>query len=134
MGFKGSRVRISAARPLSISTAAWGSSESPRPFHFRDAPRGARKMADYQNPILIVDDDSLILETVTDVLRMEGFNTIGTTDSLSVPSILEANPVEIVITDVNMPNRDGLQLLDDINELEKRLKRHFLVIVLTGTG
>ncbi|MBI4872281.1 MAG: response regulator [Candidatus Riflebacteria bacterium] len=91
-------------------------------------------MADYQNPILIVDDDALILETVTDVLRMEGFNTIGTTDSLSVPSILEANPVEVVITDVNMPKRDGLQLLDDINDLEKKTGRHFLVIVLTGTG
>ncbi len=91
-------------------------------------------MTDYQNPILIVDDDALILETVTDVLKMEGFNTIGTTDSLAVPSILEANPVDIVITDVNMPKRDGLQLLDDINELEKRIGRHFLVIVLTGTG
>ncbi|MBI2942928.1 MAG: response regulator [Candidatus Wallbacteria bacterium] len=91
-------------------------------------------MADYQNPILIVDDDSLILETVTDVLRMEGFNTIGTTDSLSVPSILEANPVEIVVSDVNMPNMDGLQLLDEINKLEPKLGRHFLVIILTGTG
>ncbi|MBI3893438.1 MAG: response regulator [Candidatus Wallbacteria bacterium] len=91
-------------------------------------------MADYQNPILIVDDDSLILETVTDVLRMEGFNTIGTTDSLSVPSILEANPVEVVVSDVNMPNMDGLQLLDEINKLEVKLGRKFMVIILTGTG
>ncbi len=91
-------------------------------------------MSDYQNPILVVDDDSLILETVSDVLTSDGFNVIATTDSLAVPSILEANPVDIVITDVNMPNRDGIQLMDDINALEGTLGRKVVVIVLTGAA
>lgn len=86
----------------------------------------------YERPILIVDDDTTILQIFSEILAVVGLRTICLSDSRQVFELLEAQPVEIIITDVNMPGMDGLELLRKVKEQEARLGRAFLVFVVTA--
>ena len=57
--------------------------------------------------VLVVDDDLAILATVMDVLSMEDIPARSTSDSLSVEGILRETIVDVVVSDINMPNLDA---------------------------
>lgn len=84
--------------------------------------------------VLVVDDDLAILATVMDVLSMEDIPARSTSDSLSVEGILRETGVDVVVSDINMPNLDGLALLGRIRSLCGELGRTVRVIILTGAG
>jgi len=78
--------------------------------------------------ILIVDDEEDILETIPEVLRKWGHNPIIAKNGVEALRKFREYPVDFVITDMKMPEMDGLALLEKIQKLEK----HALVILLTG--
>ena len=78
--------------------------------------------------ILIVDDEEDILETIPDVLKKWGHNPLVAKNGIEGLQIFKEYPVDFVITDMKMPEMDGLSLLDRIQQLEKQA----LVILLTG--
>lgn len=84
--------------------------------------------------VLVVDDDQAILNTIIDVLGMEGIGAHATTESLEVETLLRKLPVRVVVSDINMPGLDGLELLDRIKAVEAELERRIRVIILTGVG
>lgn len=68
---------------------------------------------------LIVDDDRFVLHTSAAILRKIGFTHVELADNVSdaVVAVANATPsVALVITDLNMPDTDGLELLRHFEE------------------
>ena len=60
--------------------------------------------------ILIVDDDSAVRTVAERVLSDAGFEVIGTGSASSALEVLRATEIDIVVTDVVMPEMDGFTL------------------------
>jgi DNA-binding NtrC family response regulator len=83
-----------------------------------------------EKAILVVDDDKVIRDCLTDFLVKEGFQTKGAAGVREALTELEGTDYSLVITEIKLPDGDGFQLLDAI-----RLNYHqTVVIVITGYG
>jgi DNA-binding NtrC family response regulator len=80
--------------------------------------------------ILVIDDDKIILDSLREFLSLEGFRTSGAETVKSALAKLEEDNYCLVLTDVNLPDGDGLELLDII----KQNYPQTVVIVITGYG
>jgi two-component system chemotaxis response regulator CheY len=91
------------------------------------------KMIPYD--LLIVDDSTAIRKILQRVLHSAEIplrNVYEAGDGLEAIAILKANKVSLILSDINMPNMDGLQLLTQIraNDAWKSLP----VIMITTEG
>src|SRR5512137_156423 len=67
-------------------------------------------------PILLLDDDPVILELSTTALQSEGINNIVTLDdSRKLMQFLETNQVSMIILDLMMPHIPGTELIPILN-------------------
>ncbi len=64
--------------------------------------------------ILIVDDSKTMRDMVTFTLRGAGFEVIEAEDGVKALEKLSAAKVELIITDLNMPNLDGFGLIERV--------------------
>jgi DNA-binding NtrC family response regulator len=64
--------------------------------------------------IVVVDDDPALLEIVTAYLDMEGFEVTGATNGASALILSKRIDPDIVITDIRMPEKDGLTLTAEL--------------------
>ncbi|MFH1881743.1 MAG: sigma-54 dependent transcriptional regulator [Planctomycetota bacterium] len=80
--------------------------------------------------ILVIDDDKIILDSLCEFLSLEGFQTSGAETLKSALAKLEQEHYSLVITDVNLPDGDGLELLDVIRENHPQT----VTLVITGYG
>ncbi|MBL6449285.1 response regulator [Fulvivirga sp. 29W222] len=72
--------------------------------------------------ILVVDDFSSIQMFLCKTLEKKGYKTIGASDGNEAYEILSENKVDLVLSDYNMPNCTGMELLNKIksnNETEQ---------------
>lgn len=60
--------------------------------------------------ILIVDDDCSMAKTLTDILKVKGFQAIEAHSGLEALAIMSENTVVMLITDVRMPDMNGVEL------------------------
>jgi len=80
-----------------------------------------------EDHILIVDDDNAIRESMQDFIERSGFNSFTASSAEEALELLKINSVEVVITDIILPGKDGLQLTDAIKQ-----NYDIDVIVMTG--
>jgi DNA-binding NtrC family response regulator len=80
--------------------------------------------------ILVIDDDKIILDSLCEFLSLEGFQTSGAETVKSALTKLEEENYCLVLTDVNLPDGDGIELLGII----KQNYPQTVVIVITGYG
>lgn len=80
--------------------------------------------------ILVIDDDKIILDSLCEFLSLEGFRAEGAETFKNALSKLDEKHYCLVITDVNLPDGDGLDLLDII----KKNHPQTVVLVITGYG
>ncbi|MCL2640446.1 MAG: sigma-54 dependent transcriptional regulator [Phycisphaerales bacterium] len=80
--------------------------------------------------LLLVDDDALIVNSLAEFLRLEGYTVETASDGEQATDLLAANRYNVVITDVNMPRVNGLELLRTI----KNSYPDIVVLVITGYG
>lgn len=64
--------------------------------------------------ILLVDDDQALLRLLTIRLEQQGYQIISTDDGAKALQLLQQFPVDVVISDLRMPNIDGMMLFDQI--------------------
>lgn len=83
-----------------------------------------------RHPILIVEDDATLREALVDTLELSRYQVLTADDGLQAIEVLNAQPVGLVITDVQMPNMTGLQLLLEI----KSRWPHLPVLLMTAYG
>ena len=80
-------------------------------------------------PILVVDDYSNMRRLVKSILRSMGFQELREAeDGIQALKILSSEKVGLVISDVNMPNMDGLSLLRNIRSSEAIDDTPFLIV------
>lgn len=79
--------------------------------------------------ILIVDDSLSIRQSTRFILEQGKYSVIDTCDGEQGLKALMENDVNLVITDINMPNMDGLTLVRKIRELPS--KKFIPILVLT---
>ena len=80
--------------------------------------------------ILVIDDDKIIVDSLCEFLSLEGYLTEGAESVKSAMNKLEEKRYCLAITDVNLPDGDGLDLLDTIRSRYPQT----VVIVITGYG
>jgi len=80
--------------------------------------------------ILVIDDDRIILDSLCEFLSLEGFETSGAETLKNAVTELQRRDYCLVITDVNLPDGDGFDLLDMV----RRDYPQTVVIVITGYG
>jgi response regulator RpfG family c-di-GMP phosphodiesterase len=80
--------------------------------------------------ILIVDDDESVRDVISVLLREEGYNCVVASDPEMALDVAAADETPLVISDMKMPGKDGLWLLENFRA------RHpdTAVIMLTGYG
>jgi len=64
--------------------------------------------------VLVIDDDPVILELLRVNFEIEGFDVICATDGEEGLKRAQSEHPDVVISDIMMPRRDGLQLLTDL--------------------
>ncbi|MCS0351702.1 response regulator [Vibrio ordalii] len=80
--------------------------------------------------VLVVDDSASIRQVVSMTLKGAGYQTIEAYDGKDALSKLAGNRVHLVISDVNMPNMDGITLL---KELKQRPDTKFTPVIMLTT-
>jgi DNA-binding NtrC family response regulator len=83
-----------------------------------------------EKAILVVDDDQIIRGCLTNFLSKEGFEAKGAAGVKEASNCLESGDYALVITEINLPDGDGFQLLDIIRQNFPQT----VVIVITGYG
>ncbi|NOY52931.1 MAG: sigma-54-dependent Fis family transcriptional regulator [Deltaproteobacteria bacterium] len=80
--------------------------------------------------ILVVDDEPGAVEVLVGMLEQEGYQVVSAQNGEEAFGILRESDFDLVLTDLNMPKLDGIELLQKIREVNSGL----LCIVLTGCG
>ncbi|HXE96943.1 MAG TPA: HD domain-containing phosphohydrolase [Dongiaceae bacterium] len=69
--------------------------------------------------IFVIDDDRFVLESVTTLLTEFGFSVRAFSNGHEAVRQFVMEPVDLVLTDINMPIMDGLELLEKIRFLDR---------------
>jgi response regulator RpfG family c-di-GMP phosphodiesterase len=90
------------------------------------------RTVDIQAPprILIVDDDDAVRDVISVILREEGYHCVVAHGAEMALDLAAMEETPLVISDMKMPGRDGLWLLDNLRDLYPDTA----VIMLTGYG
>jgi DNA-binding NtrC family response regulator len=88
------------------------------------------KMTTRDKNILVVDDDKIILDSLCEFLLLEGFQTSGAETLKEAVVQLQKQNYSLIITDVNLPDGDGFDLLETV----KRDHPQTVAIMITGYG
>ncbi|MFQ3574319.1 MAG: NAD(P)H-dependent oxidoreductase subunit E [Thermodesulfovibrionales bacterium] len=78
--------------------------------------------------ILILDDDYTILKGCEKVLTAEGYDILTTKTAQEAIAILKSEDVDIILTDIVMPEMNGMEFIKNIRSIRPDLQ----VIVITG--
>ncbi len=68
--------------------------------------------------ILSVDDSMMVRNIVKKTLEKEGLEVITANDGVDAMAIARAESVDLVLSDVNMPNMNGISLVSKLRLLE----------------
>ena len=75
---------------------------------------------EYTNTILIVDDSQMVNKVLSFKIGKAGYNILSAVDGRKALEFFDGREIDLVITDLNMPNMDGLELINEI-----RLKEYY---------
>lgn len=64
--------------------------------------------------ILVVEDDTHLIQALHLLLEFSDFKVSRATNATEALEVLRSGPVDLVLTDIGLPGRDGLQLIQDI--------------------
>ena len=80
--------------------------------------------------ILIVDDERVQREILRDIIQDQGYSTILAEDGESAIDALHSNDISVILTDLKMPGKDGLAVLDAAISHDETTQ----VIIMTAFG
>ncbi|KLN59928.1 Fis family transcriptional regulator [Kiloniella spongiae] len=84
--------------------------------------------------VLTVDDSKTMRDMVSFTLKGAGHNVIEASDGCEALRVLGGDRVDLVITDVNMPNMDGLTLCKEIRSNPTHRLTPILVLTTESDG
>lgn len=72
--------------------------------------------------ILVVDDDEALTRTIANLLRLEGYDVSTAFNGVQGYAAYFRNPTEFVLTDIQMPEWDGFEMVRAIRALNPMVK------------
>jgi len=80
--------------------------------------------------ILVLDDDEMILETISIILKNEGYDILTGTNGNEGLKLCGEHKIDLVITDIVMPDKEGLETIGDLRRRFPGIK----IIAISGGG
>jgi DNA-binding NtrC family response regulator len=80
--------------------------------------------------ILVVDDEASMRELLTIMLRKVGYDVVAVGGRAAAAAVLARGPVDMIITDVKLPDGDGIEILRHV----KAASPETIVVVMTAFG
>lgn len=80
--------------------------------------------------ILIVEDDNELCELFSTVLVKNGYKTTCAKDGMQALNVLDKEYIDLIISDVMMPNMDGFELTKSIREAQFNIP----ILIITDCG
>ena len=84
------------------------------------------------NHILVVDDEAEIRSSLEEILREEGYGVAGAADADEAMVLLRDTPYDVVLLDIWLPGRDGLELLAELRDFSPEMRPE--VVIISGHG
>jgi two-component system nitrogen regulation response regulator NtrX len=84
------------------------------------------------NHILVVDDEAEIRSSLEEILAEEGYSVAGAGTAAEALVLLQDVPYDVVLLDIWLPDRDGLDVLADVRRLGPELRPE--VVIVSGHG
>jgi CheY-like chemotaxis protein len=80
--------------------------------------------------ILVVDDDETFLRPLCQTLLCAGHEVLAAADGSAALKLYRQQPVDLVITDLVMPEKEGIETMMELRQLQPDLK----IIAMSGGG
>lgn len=80
--------------------------------------------------ILVVDDETVARQSLTDILKLEGYNVASVPNGQAAVEFVRTHPIDLMIVDLRMPGMDGLEVVQVVNQISPETE----VILLTAFG
>ncbi len=78
--------------------------------------------------VLVLEDNEAYRTLISEVLSQSGFDVCSAPDGRKVSTVLSERRIDLIITDLSMPERDGLETLTELRYTHPRLP----VIAISG--
>ena len=85
-------------------------------------------MGDSKGSILVVDDERVVLKSCERILSPEGYDVRTTTSPTEALSIIKLDSFDLVITDMKMPEMDGIEFIRQVKETTPDMN----IVLITG--
>ena len=80
--------------------------------------------------ILVVDDENVARQSLTEILKLEGYSVVSVPNGQAAVEHVRTHPVDLMVVDLRMPGMDGLQVIQVVNQVSPDTE----VILLTAHG
>jgi len=87
-----------------------------------------QKIAGSKGSILIAEDEAAVRESLTEVLREEGYDVVAVSDGTAAIRALQEKEFDLILSDIRMPGADGLEVLRHAREVSPQT----LVLLMTA--
>jgi len=92
--------------------------------------RGASSASLGRKMVLVVDDDSGFRELIVSILSTAGYQVDGVADGSEAMAFAGRNQIDLLITDIVMPNREGIETIQYFSKLVPIVP----VVAVSGNG
>ena len=80
--------------------------------------------------ILLIDDDTSFRTSLKKLLEREGYEVTEGVDGHEGFALIQKSHYDVVILDILMPNKDGIELINDLRRIQSKIK----IIAISGGG
>ena len=80
--------------------------------------------------ILFIDDDEILLDTFSTILEKNGFDVTAIRDGICLDSLINIDQFDVIVTDIVMPEKEGLQTIREIRTKNKSIP----ILAISGGG
>ena len=80
--------------------------------------------------ILVVDDEPVARQSLSDILRLEGYAVNSVPNGQSAVEHVRTHPIDLMVVDLRMPGMDGLEVVQVVNQVSPETE----IILLTAFG
>ncbi len=78
--------------------------------------------------ILLIEDDIAFSQMLTSFLRKKGYIVFSNSTAKNITKLIKENSFDLVLTDMRLPEKDGISVLEEIKSLNSQLP----VVLMTG--
>lgn len=80
--------------------------------------------------ILVIDDDHNIRTLLCRMLERAGYEVLSAADGTQASELFRRHPLDLIITDLFMPDREGMEIIQELRANHPRVK----IIAISGGG